>query len=87
MGTAEPELPARVEARLLVNGDVRANGEAPTTLADRIERAAVILHAVGEWLEPGDRVITGSVVQVAVRRGDDVVADFGPLGRVGLQLA
>jgi 2-keto-4-pentenoate hydratase len=84
---AKPELPPRIEARLLVNGDVRASGEAPTTLGDRIERAALILHAVGERLEPGDRVITGSVVQVAVRRGDHVSADFGPLGRVGLELA
>ena len=38
-------------------------------------------------LRPGDRVITGSVVQVQVQQGDDVVADFGLLGRVQVSLA
>jgi 2-keto-4-pentenoate hydratase len=35
-------------------------------------------------MRPGDRVITGAVVQVPVSQGDTVVADFGPLGRVSL---
>jgi len=66
---------------------VRASSDAPSELAGRIATAARILHAVGERLEPGDRVITGSVVQVPVHRGDHVVADFGALGRVELSLA
>jgi 2-keto-4-pentenoate hydratase len=87
LGGSARELPPLVEARLLVDGDVRATGQAPNTFAERIRTAAGILHAVGERLEPGDRVITGSVVQVAVRRGDAVTADFGPLGQIALELA
>ena len=37
-------------------------------------------------LQPGDRVITGSVAQVPVRPGDRVAADLGPLGRVELSI-
>jgi 2-keto-4-pentenoate hydratase len=46
-----------------------------------------VLDVVGERLEPGDRVITGSVVQVPVARGDEVVAAAGGAGRVGLVIA
>jgi 2-keto-4-pentenoate hydratase len=56
-------------------------------LAGRISAAARLLGAVQERLRPGDRVITGSVVQVQVQQGDDVVADFGLLGRVQVSLA
>ncbi|HEV3397858.1 MAG TPA: hypothetical protein VG693_01040, partial [Actinomycetes bacterium] len=41
----------------------------------------------GRALQPGDRVITGSVVQVPVHRGDRVVTDLGLLGRVELTVA
>ena len=46
--------------------------------------AARLLGAMGERLEAGDRIITGSVVQVPVRPGDRVTADLGSLGRVEL---
>jgi len=48
---------------------------------------APALAAVGERFEPGDRVITGSVVQVPVQPGDEVTADFGSLGQVSLRIA
>jgi hypothetical protein len=44
---------------------------------------ARLLAGVGERLRRGDWIITGSVVQVAVRPGEEVIADFGELGRVG----
>jgi 2-keto-4-pentenoate hydratase len=42
---------------------------------------------MGERLRAGDRVITGSVVQVPVRPGDEVTADLGPLGAPRLAIA
>jgi 2-keto-4-pentenoate hydratase len=41
---------------------------------------------MGERLEAGDRIITGSVVQAPIEVDDEVVADMGPLGRVGLSI-
>jgi hypothetical protein len=75
------------EGRLIVNGETRAAAPAPRDLTDRVRAAARILESVGERLRPGDRVITGNVVQVAVEPGDDVIADFGSLGRVRLVIA
>jgi 2-keto-4-pentenoate hydratase len=40
-----------------------------------------------ERMRRGDRVITGSIAQIAVSEGDDVVADFGALGRVQIAIA
>jgi hypothetical protein len=82
LGPTQPQLPQRLEGRLLVNGNIRASGEAPDTFAERDRTAAKILSAVGERPEPGDRIITGSVVQIAVHAGEEVSADFGPLGLV-----
>ena len=48
--------------------------------------AARLLAAMGERLLPGDRVITGSVVQVPVGPGHLVGAELGPLGRVELSI-
>jgi len=81
------ELPAGgVEARLLVNGEVRDAGRSAADIEEKIRAAARILGEVGESLEPGDRVITGSVVQVPIAPGDRVEADLAELGRVSLQL-
>jgi 2-keto-4-pentenoate hydratase len=38
--------------------------------------------AIGDQLQPGDRIIAGSILQVPVGAGDEVVVDLGPLGRV-----
>jgi 2-keto-4-pentenoate hydratase len=82
------ELPdASVEGRLIVNETVRATAWASTDLTDRVRAAARVLGALGERLQAGDRLITGSVVQVAIDPGDHVVADLGALGRVGITIA
>jgi 2-keto-4-pentenoate hydratase len=73
--------------RLIVGGETRASGSVSPDLAARLCAAARLLGAVGESLQAGDRVITGSVVQVLVAPGDDVVADFGAFGRVELAIA
>jgi 2-keto-4-pentenoate hydratase len=84
LSALRPSFPRDVEAKLMVNGAVCAAGPAPDDLPDRVRAAARALAAVGERLEPGDRVLTGSAVQVPVGPGDEVVADLGALGRVAL---
>jgi 2-keto-4-pentenoate hydratase len=45
---------------------------------------ATLLGAVGERLQAGDLLITGSIVQVPIEPGDEVIADLGPLGQAAL---
>jgi 2-keto-4-pentenoate hydratase len=78
--------PGGVEARLIVDGEVRDAGRSAADIADKVAAAQRILEAVGEALAPGDLVITGSVVQVPVAPGDRVEADLGELGRVQLSV-
>jgi 2-keto-4-pentenoate hydratase len=79
-------LPAGMPGALLVNGEPRARGHADD-VADRLQAAARILAGVGERLRAGDRIITGSVVQVAVGPGDEVLADLRQMGSVSLSIA
>jgi 2-keto-4-pentenoate hydratase len=84
----QPELPTDgVEGRLVVNGEVRAVAAAASDFADRVLVVARLLAAMGEGLRAGDRIITGSIVQVAVEPGDEVVADLGALGRPSATIA
>jgi 2-keto-4-pentenoate hydratase len=76
-----------IEARLIINGRVVASALAANDLADRVRAAARVLGAMGERLQAGDRIITGSVVQVAIKAGDQVIADMGALGKVQLSIA
>jgi 2-keto-4-pentenoate hydratase len=75
------------EARLVVNGDVRARAPARADHVDTIAALGRMLEAAGERLQTGDRIITGSVVQVPVAPGDEVVAEIDGIGRVGLTIA
>ena len=80
------QMPTRVSARLIVGGAVRDSAVASADYGELVRAVAVLLGHVGERLRAGDLLITGSVVQVAVAAGDEVVADLGPLGCVGLSL-
>jgi 2-keto-4-pentenoate hydratase len=82
-----PHLPDRVEATVRVNGEVRGSAPASHPPEDAVARAAELLEAAGERLEPGDRVITGAVVQVPVRSGDEVEVELGGLGRLGVTIS
>jgi hypothetical protein len=84
--TRNAKPPDGAEARLLVNGEVRDAGRSTRDIEAKVTAAGEILGAVGETLEPGDLVITGSVVQVTVSPGDHVEADLGALGRVSLRI-
>jgi 2-keto-4-pentenoate hydratase len=46
-----------------------------------------VLEAAGERLQAGDQIITGSVVQVPLAAGDEVVAEIDGIGSVGLIVA
>lgn len=72
---------------MIVNGEVRADAAAAQDLADLVCRVAALLGAMGERLQAGDRMIMGSIVQLPVEAGDEVIADLGPLGRVQLGIA
>jgi 2-keto-4-pentenoate hydratase len=76
-----------VGGRLVVNGRVVASAAAANDLADRVCAAARLLGAMGERLQPGDRIITGSVVQVPIKIGDQVLAEMRTLGKVQLSIA
>ena len=69
------------EGSLLINGEVRESAPMKRDFAELVLAAARLLASVGERLRARDSLITGSVVQVPVEPGDEVVADLGPLGR------
>lgn len=81
------DLPEGGEARLVVDGEVVSAALIDVPVADRVLAVARVLEPLGERLEPGDRIITGSIVQVPVGAGQDVLADLGALGSVGLRIA
>jgi 2-keto-4-pentenoate hydratase len=70
-----------------LDGGLRASAAAPPDYADLLLAVAALLNALGEQLQAGDRMIMGSVMQVPIAAGDDVIADLGTLGRVGLTIA
>jgi 2-keto-4-pentenoate hydratase len=86
-GQWHPQLPTDApEVRLLINGQLRAVAPMPShnEVAERVRAAARLLGAVNEQLRTGDRIITGSVIQVSFTSGDDVRASFGAFSDVHL---
>jgi 2-keto-4-pentenoate hydratase len=87
LGPLRPEPPAAVvEAKLWINDAVAGSAEEQVDAAETARIAGELLAGVGERLEPGDRIIAGSLAQVPVAPGDEVVADLGELGRVSLRV-
>jgi hypothetical protein len=85
-GPLADELPEGTEGALLVNGERRAAGRASDDVPARVAAVDRVLRAAGEGLRPGDRVITGLIANTPLQPGDDVVAELGQLGRVGLRI-
>jgi 2-keto-4-pentenoate hydratase len=85
-GPFAPTLPRDLEGALIVNGKRRAAGGVADDLDDRVAAVGRVLAAVGESLRPGDRVITGLIVNTPVASGDHVMAELGALGRVSLRV-
>lgn len=86
-GALEPTLPADADAELVVNGTVRASGQPPRDIPQRLAAAARVLAAVDERVRAGDRLITGLIVQVPVALGDDVVARLGAVAAAQLRVS
>ena len=86
-GRFQDAVPAGLEGALLVNGERLSSSAAPADVVERVAAVSRVLQSVGERFEPGDRLITGLIVNTAVASGDEVVADLGPLGRVGVRIA
>jgi hypothetical protein len=80
------DLPVQLVGALAINGDVRRSCPAGLDLQERVDEARRVLEAAGERLRPGDKVITGNIVQVPVAPGDRVEAEIGPLGKVALEI-
>lgn len=77
---------AGVDASLIINGEPRASGAAVQDIAGLVCSVAALLGSMGELLRAGDRMIMGSIVQISVAPGDDVIAELGTLGRVQLNI-
>ena len=86
-GPMHASLPREIVGALLVNGERRAAAPVAVDVAETVAAVERIVGSVGERLEPGDRIITGSVVQIPLAAGDEVVAELGALGRVELTIA
>jgi 2-keto-4-pentenoate hydratase len=84
---ATPDEPRGAWAGIRVNGELRQTGCWPEDLADRLSAAAEVLAAAGESLRAGDRIITGSVVQVPVTPGDSLAAVIRGDAVVSLEIA
>ena len=78
--------PELVRAEVRVDGKAAGASEARVDSVETARIAGELLGAVGERLEPGDRIIAGSIVQVPVERGAEIVADLGELGAVGVKV-
>ena len=65
-------------------GEIREATRAGVDAAETVEIAGRLLATVDERLEPGDRIIAGSILHVPVSAGDEVVVDLGQLGRAGV---
>ena len=76
---------------LLRDGELAERGvpsEVLGSLVPFVRRVADTLHAHGEALVAGDRIITGSLTKpLAVQSGDSVKADFGALGAIELAVS
>ena len=79
--------PLDAEARSVVNGHVRAAGRARGDHGETVQTVARLLGALGERLRRGDRILTGSVTQVPVGPGDEVLAEIEGLGSVVVTIA
>ena len=79
--------PRGAELGVLVNGTLGQAGRWPHDLGDRLRGAADVLEAVGLGLRAGDRIITGSIVQVPIAPGESVAAVIGEDELLTLQIA
>jgi hypothetical protein len=76
-GELGPVEPVGATISVRIGGTERAAGQWPDDVRDRVAALGEILDAAGEPLRRGDRIITGSIVQVPIAAGDRVAAVTG----------
>src|SRR4051795_11517298 len=74
-------------ARLLIGGELREEAPVRGDPAAVVATTARLLAAIGERLEPGDRILAGSSCHVPAVPGDAVVAEIAGLGAVAATIA
>ena len=67
--------------------DARAEAAVETDVAGTLARVSELLDALGLRLEPGDRVLAGSLTHEPVAPGQEVQAEIEGLGRVAVTIA
>jgi 2-keto-4-pentenoate hydratase len=72
-------------ARIAV-GDVVHEREVAVDAPAVLAKVAAQLNAIGEQLRPGDRILSGSLVQVPASPGDAVAAEIDGLGRLEVRI-
>ena len=83
LGPSRPLLRPEGRGAIVVNGEERGTAALPDDFADVVRLVARLLGAVGERLQQGDRIISGSLTTpVPVSAGDAVAVDLGALGGV-----
>jgi 2-keto-4-pentenoate hydratase len=75
------------EASLTINDEVCQTAPVRYDPLAVLRTVARLLDAAGERIEPGDRILAGSVNHVAVASGDHVVVEIDGLGRLDVQVA
>ncbi len=73
-------------ASATINGRTAASARVAADVVAKLGRATRLLDASGARFRAGDRVITGSIVQVPVDLGDEVVAAISGVGEAGLTI-
>jgi 2-keto-4-pentenoate hydratase len=86
IGDVAIPLAATPRVSVWVNGRLCELGPWPTDIPQRLAAAAEILAALGQRLRAGDRIITGSIVQVPIDVGDCVQADFGDYATIAVHV-
>ena len=86
-GSSRTDVPRDARAAATVNGQEEASAAVAANVYEKLTPAAQLLDAVGERFRAGDRVITGSIVQVPVDRGDEVVGAISGIGDVALRVS
>ena len=74
-------------ARLRIDGELHEEAAVRGDPARIVAATAAALHAVGERLESGDRILAGSSCHVPAAPGDAVVAEIDGLGAVAVTIA
>ncbi len=69
-----------------VNGERRDRAPWPADIPERIMTAVAILTALDQRMRAGERIITGSIVQVLIAIGDRLRADFGDHASIAMNV-